>query len=322
MSINVEGQDCPVCHSHLFNDDDVVFCPVCGAPYHRDCYASVGHCVYESTHGTSEQYRRPETEDPEGAKIRCPHCGRMSKEDTPFCPYCGAPRQSGSGPDTIPPDGQPGGYRVPGFDYVQIALDPLGGVDPSAKIDGIPVEEIRQFVGMNTQRYIPRFAALSEKHKLSWNWAAFLLPQGWIMFRKCYRVGIFVLLLVFAQSALSLPLSLAVSSIASTLPTDASWGQLTAALTSQQSSVWGYPMILALASMCLSLGVRIFMGLFGDYLYRSHVLRTIRKLQEDETLEDYSAVLAQKGSVSPLLFFIAVLAGNWFSYLLMALAGM
>ena len=31
MSFNIEGEQCPVCHAYLFEDDDVVFCPECGA---------------------------------------------------------------------------------------------------------------------------------------------------------------------------------------------------------------------------------------------------------------------------------------------------
>ena len=31
MSISVEGEKCPVCGAYLFDKDDVVFCPECGA---------------------------------------------------------------------------------------------------------------------------------------------------------------------------------------------------------------------------------------------------------------------------------------------------
>ena len=62
MGFSVEGQSCPVCHAYLFDEDDVVICPVCGAPHHRDCYAHVGHCALEHLHGTDEQYSPPEKE--------------------------------------------------------------------------------------------------------------------------------------------------------------------------------------------------------------------------------------------------------------------
>ena len=45
MSISIEGEKCPVCGAYLFDEDDVVFCPECGAPHHRECYNAVGHCA-------------------------------------------------------------------------------------------------------------------------------------------------------------------------------------------------------------------------------------------------------------------------------------
>ena len=73
MSLSVEGQKCPVCHAYLFDDDDVVFCPICGAPHHRDCYNAIGHCALEDKHGTDEQYdasvyKREETSEEQEEK--------------------------------------------------------------------------------------------------------------------------------------------------------------------------------------------------------------------------------------------------------------
>ena len=71
MGVTVEGQKCPVCDAYLFDNDDVVFCPECGAPHHRECYHSIGHCAFESTHGTEQQYKRipiPEKSDKIGGK--------------------------------------------------------------------------------------------------------------------------------------------------------------------------------------------------------------------------------------------------------------
>ena len=34
----------------------MVYCPECGAPHHRECYNSIGHCALEEFHGTDMQY--------------------------------------------------------------------------------------------------------------------------------------------------------------------------------------------------------------------------------------------------------------------------
>ena len=40
---------CPVCNKTFQDGDDVVVCPECGAPHHRECYEQNGHCFYEDT---------------------------------------------------------------------------------------------------------------------------------------------------------------------------------------------------------------------------------------------------------------------------------
>ena len=47
---------CPVCRELLNEQDDVVVCPECGAPYHRACYKEAGRCLYEDKHGTGFSY--------------------------------------------------------------------------------------------------------------------------------------------------------------------------------------------------------------------------------------------------------------------------
>ena len=41
------GIKCPVCEKTFTKQDDVVVCPECGAPYHRECYQKEGHCIFE-----------------------------------------------------------------------------------------------------------------------------------------------------------------------------------------------------------------------------------------------------------------------------------
>ena len=56
MSLKTEGVSCVRCHAYLFPEDDIVYCPVCGAPHHRECYEQLGHCAMEEFHGTDRQY--------------------------------------------------------------------------------------------------------------------------------------------------------------------------------------------------------------------------------------------------------------------------
>ena len=45
--MNYKGVSCPVCKQEFKEGDDIVVCPVCGAPHHRACYHQLGHCALE-----------------------------------------------------------------------------------------------------------------------------------------------------------------------------------------------------------------------------------------------------------------------------------
>ena len=78
MGIDFEGKKCVVCSAYLFPEDDVVFCPTCGAPHHRECYKNLGHCGLEELHGTENEYTdkkeeksKPESINEEGQENVC-----------------------------------------------------------------------------------------------------------------------------------------------------------------------------------------------------------------------------------------------------------
>ena len=76
-----EGYTCPVCGEKFKESDDIVACPECGAPHHRDCWKKEGHCHFVADHGTDRQWARPQAGDSANSaesavegKV-CPHCG-------------------------------------------------------------------------------------------------------------------------------------------------------------------------------------------------------------------------------------------------------
>ena len=58
---------CPVCNNQFTEDDDVVVCPDCGTPHHRECWINKGHCANEALHGTEDSlectYKKASCED-------------------------------------------------------------------------------------------------------------------------------------------------------------------------------------------------------------------------------------------------------------------
>ena len=48
--MDLKNYFCPVCSNDFNEDDDVVFCPECGTPHHRDCYINLGECKNSALH--------------------------------------------------------------------------------------------------------------------------------------------------------------------------------------------------------------------------------------------------------------------------------
>ena len=76
------GLECPVCKNTFKDDDDIVVCPECGAPYHRTCYQKEGHCIYEDKHGTDQAWQAEERAHQEAGDKKCPRCGTVNPSDS------------------------------------------------------------------------------------------------------------------------------------------------------------------------------------------------------------------------------------------------
>lgn len=50
---------CGLCDKIFQEQDDVVYCPDCGAPAHRECWQSEGECAYADRHGSGFRWCSP-----------------------------------------------------------------------------------------------------------------------------------------------------------------------------------------------------------------------------------------------------------------------
>ncbi len=112
------GYSCPVCQKAFEPNDDIVVCPICGAPHHRECYREFGSCALTKNHEQGipwEQTVAPatppppsdftsdathasaENEPPRAQRntngpsqpLRCSGCGSSNPPDGVFCQVCG-----------------------------------------------------------------------------------------------------------------------------------------------------------------------------------------------------------------------------------------
>lgn len=291
MSLDNKGESCARCHAYLFSEDDVVYCPICGAPHHRECFNALGHCALEEFHGTEKEYskekqaqikesveQKPQNTTSPDDKIICTLCGEKFDNSLHRCPKCGTPA---------------GG--VYGF------FDFLGGVPADTDIgEGITAEDAKKFVLANPQRYIPKFALLNENSKVSWNWMAFLFPAPWMISRKMYKGGIFAGIFTIIATLLSYPLNLILYRLG--LDEIRTYSEVIRQIMEYLPQINVFIIIAALLGLIAELSTRIVCGIYADYWYKQYTISSIKKIRQESL--DQDADFRKKGGVNFFLFMI------------------
>ena len=72
------GSKCIVCEKEFKEDDDIVICPDCGTPYHRECYAKNGKCINDELHQNGGEWQ-PEKAEQNPNIIVFPKCGKENQ---------------------------------------------------------------------------------------------------------------------------------------------------------------------------------------------------------------------------------------------------
>jgi len=169
-----EDAFCPVCNRKFEEDDDVVYCPDCGTPHHRECYKAVGHCVNKGLHASGYSYYNEmkssqsvapkEEEKPE----RAPFFQNAKKEgeesEIPFNPFI-----------------------APSPAQIELLCE---NVEQKTEFGGESVTDFATTIRTNIPRFIKVFNELEGGKKFSWNWGAFFFGSLYLFFRKMYKHGV------------------------------------------------------------------------------------------------------------------------------------
>lgn len=287
--------ECPTCAKEFVVGDDVVVCPVCGSPHHRDCYRTVGHCGNEDYHAEGRQWEAPKQEEQQQEVVDrriCRSCGAENPAQNCFCHACG--QRVTAEPQQNPQFGARAGQN-PFADFAQSSNLDFGQVLD----DGITVKDACDYTGPNAIPFVMKFKQVAHG-TLTFNWWAFIFSFYYCFYRKMYKLGaillgIFVIMLIpsgyFATLAVQdmvnsgLPLAFPFEFVVE--------GRGYAGL-----------IVMSNISRMVSLGTMLFCGMCFNKMYYKQMLQKVRSVRTSSRHStgspDYSYELASRGGVNPV----------------------
>mgnify|MGYP000323178261 FL=1 len=305
------GNHCPVCEQAFIDTDDIVVCPDCGTPYHRDCWKKVGACMHRSEHAAGFEWQ-PEI-GPEAVKAAheatCPNCGTRNTPGAARCSHCGCPlpRSEADSADAAKPEEQVPIYArdpsavnnrsaAPGPHIETYSADREGGIyrreiGPEDTIDGIKAKDWAAYVGRSPMYYLMQFFRMSiTNRKAAVCLSAFLFGPAYLFYRKMWKEGLLTAILTIV---LSIPTFIEIISVFNpSLLGAMPLGWLPAAVN-----------VCAVASWALN----IILGLFAVSWYRREAKKNIDRIYADyPDGEARTDALLQKGGtnlLAALLYF-------------------
>lgn len=188
-------KNCDGCGNLMHEGEDIVVCPECGTPQHRECYLAENRCVNEHLHAEGFDWKKAnetaETPESEQAPAQTEPEIESDKEKS-FTDITGA--NSEPFPNIPLPTFQMDGMYVDGK-----------MLDVNDVADGVSVKEMVNYTQINSKHYVKNFFRnKGKKVLLSWNWGAFFFTPAWFFYRKLYKLGaIFLALTVAATLAVT-----------------------------------------------------------------------------------------------------------------------
>ena len=331
--LNYTGIPCPVCEKEFTDSDDIVVCPVCGAPYHRSCYEEKGSCIFEDLHEEGKDWTPPVKEQPEFEfpagevssavkTVECLKCGTLNDRNARFCARCGTLLPPYARPEEIGEDAQqnraktyggtaPGNGGAQGPFAVPFGVDPMGGVNPADLLDQkVTYGDASKVVRVRTDYYMPVFRFIRQSGRNKFNFSAFLFSGAWLLYRKQYKKGVFVsilmvLLQIAYQCALWLLADPTLELLAQQTGLDLTGTVGSADIMALSNLAAQDPMVyLKIISPVLilfaMLAVMIVVGVRGNRMYLKHCVETAREVQLAERFDDPNVTYLARGGVNSM----------------------
>ena len=351
--MNYNGIECPSCGKDFEQTDDIVVCPICGTPQHRNCWNENGRCINEEKHSKGFIWQMqnvdsdPVRNNPAQEMKICPRCGEHNAAYEPVCIRCGERLKANNQQANNPfpninnePYGnwqtQPNPNNFSPYQNVY-AADARTVYGTDAKIEDIPVTEIAEYIQKDSNKYIGKFLDMQEKNtKFSWNWSAGIFSAFWCCYRKMVGPGVALIAIFFSVSLIASVVPVAiyqnykpevyaeyevlVNELNNEMQEIIDSGSAANADTSEYYALVGKlfrsPINITayIIQITSILLMSIIMGFFGNNFYKKKVLKDIRALRRIAgDSMTYHFYLQQKGNVSVVNLMLPVLCYMFFS---------
>lgn len=337
--MNYENAPCPVCGRPLAEGDDVVVCPVCATPQHRECWMENGRCANDDLHASgyiwnknsSANYEEPAvTEEPSDVKVchvcnsenpadalhcgncgalfgqtqepvskKCAFCGKENSDDALHCNQCGAPLNIPSGN---------AGY-IAGTD-----------IPANEKIGENTAGDLATYVQASAHRYIKKFKKIESGKKFSFNFAAFFFAPYWFFYRKLYKAGAFFLVAFVTASILLSGLTGQITTAVEEYSvnvtelgiyeemTDEQLEEIAPQMEKYASEMIAKTKNPLLITAAVALVLRLICALAANRLYYKKILDDLKLISETvQASHMRRMMIAHKGGLAPLAFAASLL---------------
>lgn len=333
--MNYENLPCPVCGKPLAEGEDIVVCPVCATPQHRECWMANGRCANDDLHSSGYIWKRENEPAPEApvqetatdGKI-CHICGSENPADALHCGNCGALfGQQSKSDKKCAFCGKENSDDALHCNQCGAPLGAFGGARYVAGTD-IPADEkigensagdLATYVQASSHKYLKKFKKFEDGKKFSFNFAAFFFAPYWFFYRKLYKAGAFFLVAFVTASILLSGMtnqvaaaaeeySEKIASISGVTVTEEQLIEIEPELEKYVAEFYSKVSKPLAITTAVTLILRLICALMADRLYYKKILNDMKLISE--TVQENQMrrmMIARKGGLSALGFTASVL---------------
>jgi hypothetical protein len=303
---------CPVCNEKFDESSDVVVCPDCGTPHHRECWFKNNKCFNADQHSENKNLGSDYAVEESSVPV----------EEEMF-PVTEADEATQSTENNEPTQET---VTINGIPVTATPAETLLIEGKSALLYDIAVRK-------NQKYYMPRFLAMGQLGKKArlWNFWACIVPLAWSFYRKMYKLSALILALyvmIFAVNGYFIytnePLMKANAECAAEDPfyyqniLNYEAGQQVVLTAKQQNLLEQIkniqiPSYISIGISVLLIACRVLLGIKADYLYMKKIGKTIEAGEalglKDDALKMF---VYRKRGVIPLVIPVLIGLFEWF----------